>query len=144
MYQKNLKNYKTTQILTSDPGKVIVLLYNGAISYLEQAADHAKSGAFEKRGQLVYKVYNIILELLVSLNHEDGGEIAENLQQIYLFLSAEILEADHKNDADLLLKCRDILIPLRDAWHTVASSSALSAQSNNEMNMFSASYSATA
>lgn len=116
MYQKNLTQYKTTQILTANPGRIVLMLYDGALSFLEQAAEYASTKAYFDRAKKINKVNNILLELIASLDLEQGGDIAVNLREIYSFLVQELLKADIRNDAAALLKCRNVLVSLRDAW----------------------------
>lgn len=116
MYSKNLNAYKATQILTADPGKIILMLYDAAIVFLEQAAAYAQERAFEARARKIAKANDIILELLASLDFEAGGEIARNLCDIYAFLVQELLKADAENNHELILKCRQVLVTLNEGW----------------------------
>ncbi len=116
MYQKNLNNYKTTQILTADPGKIILMLLEGGMSFLLQAADHAEKKAYAEKAGLILRTKNIILELLAALDYEKGADLARNLRDIYIFLLGELDRADHQNDIEKIMKCRKVLGNLRDGW----------------------------
>lgn len=116
MYQKNLNNYKKTQILTADPGKIILMLLEGGMTFLMQAADHAEKKAIVKKTNLILRTKNIILELIASLDYEKGAEIASNLREIYTFLLGELDRADQTNDVEKIMKCRQVLGNLRDGW----------------------------
>ncbi|KAA3612142.1 MAG: flagellar export chaperone FliS [Calditrichaeota bacterium] len=116
MYQKNLNNYKSTQILTADPGKIILMLLDGGMSFLLQASEYAEEKAYGEKANLILRTKNIILELLSSLDYENGAEISRNLREIYIFLLGELDRADLGNDVERILKCRDVLGNLRDGW----------------------------
>ena len=116
MYQKNLNNYKKTQILTAEPGKIILMLLEGGMTFLLQAADHAEKKSMAKKANLILRTKNIILELLAALNYEKGAEIACNLREIYTFLLGELDRADLNNDIERILKCREVLGNIREGW----------------------------
>ena len=119
MHNRSLRNYKTTQILTSDAGRIVLMLYDAAISDLEQAADLTREKKYAERAKKIERATDIVFELLASLDHDRGGEIATNLSQIYCFLALEIVRAIQKNDPDAILRCRDVLMPLREGWSQI-------------------------
>lgn len=116
MVSKSLKDYKATQILTADPVRTVLMLYDAAITDLELASLLTKEKKYEERTKKVNHATDILFELLSSLDYDRGGDIAANLSQIYSFLVLEIVRAVQKNDPKALLRCRDILQPLREAW----------------------------
>ena len=79
--------YKQVGVKTASQGKLVVMLYDGAVSNLEKAialiSEDGKiaPGSIENFGNYLQKVMDIITELEVSLNMEQGGEIAKNLIQ---------------------------------------------------------------
>ena len=119
MNTRHFTHYKSTEILTADPAKIILMLYDGAITYMHQAADAAESRNYLERANKITRANNILLELLSSLNFEKGGEIATNLREIYVFLVKELLKADRENNAQLIRTCSDILNTIRDGWQTL-------------------------
>ncbi len=86
MYQKNLNNYKSTQILTAEPGKIILMLLEGGMSFLLQATECAQRKEYGEKANFILRTKNIILELLTALDYENGADIARNLREIYTFL----------------------------------------------------------
>ncbi|MCA9733174.1 MAG: flagellar export chaperone FliS [Deferribacteres bacterium] len=116
MYQRNLNNYKTTQILTADPGKIILMLLDGSMSFIEQARECAERKEFGEKAHFILRTKNILLELLAALDYENGADIARNLREIYIFLLAELDRADISNDLNSLKKCGEVLTNLRDGW----------------------------
>lgn len=114
-------HYKATEILTADPAKIILMLYDGAISFMYQASSAAESKQYIERANKISRVNSILLELLSSLDFEKGGEIAKNLREIYVFLVKELLKADHQNDAELIQRCAQVLEIIRDGWKEVVS-----------------------
>ena len=110
-----LGEYKKVQVGTSEGGKLILMLYEGAISRLEQAKEALRAGDMLGKGEHILRAQDILMELLMGLDPQ-AGEIAVNLQSLYLFMYR------HLNDANLLKSQRhidevlQILRSLRDAW----------------------------
>ncbi len=119
MDAKHFTHYKSTEILTADPAKIILMLYDGAIAFMHQAAEAAENHNYIERAHKITRANNILLELLSSLNFERGGEIAVNLREIYVFLVKELLKADRENDAQLIRTCSDILNTIREGWQSL-------------------------
>lgn len=118
-----LIRYKETQIKTATQGKLIVMLYDGAIKYLNLAVEllEKKHRKYDKASNAIIRVQDIISELMVSLDFEKGGEIAKNLFSLYMYMNKQLLSANIKKDCKYLLEVKKLLSELRDAWNQVAS-----------------------
>ncbi len=119
METRQLHDYKATEILTADPAKIILMLYDGAIRFMYQAAEAADEKNHLERASKITRTNNILLELLSSLDMEQGGEIAENLREIYVFLVKELLSADRENDAVRIRRCANVLEEIREGWSSL-------------------------
>ncbi len=108
--------YQSTQVQTSSPEQILIMLYDGAIRFLRQAADGMESGDYKKKIHFTDKALAIIAELSATLDHEVGGEIAANLASLYDFMMREIPRANVKNDPKILQPVLSILEELREAW----------------------------
>lgn len=109
------EQYRKAGISTASSGKLILMLYDGAIRFLKEA----KSGLSEKKFDLannnIIKAQNILTELMLSLNM-DVGEIAQNLYSLYDFMNRELIKANAKKDkkpVDIVIR---MLGELRSAW----------------------------
>ena len=78
--------YKQTQITTANQGKLIVMLYDGAIKFLNIALDNMSPKTYDVVNNNIIKAQDIITELLLSLNMDEGGEISQNLFNLYMYL----------------------------------------------------------
>jgi flagellar protein FliS len=131
-YQNAVSTYKETKIKTAGQGQLIIMLYNTAIRQLDealfllQANDTGKKdpGKIEKIGKAVVKTQEIISELMVSLDFEQGGEIAVNLFSLYTWFNRELMEANISQDARRILIVKNHIENLRNAWQEVVSSNA--------------------
>jgi flagellar protein FliS len=119
--EKNPFNeYKKTQIATANQGKLIVMLYDGAIKFLNIAVDNMNPRTYDIVNTNIIKAQDIITELLLSLNMRDGGEISQNLFNLYLYFKKTLLEANIKKDADMIRGVVKLLKELRDAWDKIS------------------------
>ena len=115
------EQYKETKIVTANQGKLIVMLYDGAIKFLNIAIDNMdEPRTYDIANNNIIRAQDIITELLVSLNLEEGGQVAENLSNLYLYFKRELLDANMKKDKTIVIPILENLKVLRDAWETVS------------------------
>ncbi len=112
--------YKQTQITTANQGKLIVMLYDGAIKFLNIALDNMSPRTYDVVNNNIIKAQDIITELLLSLNMDDGGEISQNLFNLYMYFKRQLLEANIKKDAEIVNHILKLLKELRDAWDQIS------------------------
>ena len=122
--------YKKTQVTTANQGKLIVMLYDGAIKFLNIALDNMGPRTYDIVNTNIIKTQDIITELLLSLNMNEGGEISQNLFNLYMFFKKELLQANIKKDADIIKNVTKMLKDLREAWDKISSNEAKSDKLN--------------
>lgn len=117
-----LKSYKEIQIKTANQGKLIVMLYDGAIKYLNLALDSMDETDkhYDEISNNIIKVQDIVTELMVSLDFERGGEISKNLLSLYVFMNRQLLEANIQKSINPLGEVKALLLELRSAWAEVS------------------------
>jgi flagellar protein FliS len=116
------------------------MLYDAAIRNLDEALfllqtnDTGKRdpGKIEKTGKAVVKTQEIIAELMVSLDFDQGGDIANNLFALYTWFNRELMEANITQDAKRISIVRSHIENLRNAWQEIISSTAFES-SNTEI-----------
>jgi len=113
------EQYKRAKVQTADQGKLIILLYNAAIKALKEAIISINNNNIEVSHNNIIKTQKIITELLVSLNISEGGEIAKNLQGIYVFINKQLMLANLKKDGNILNDILEMLTNLRDAFRQI-------------------------
>ena len=111
-----LKQYQQTQVSTSSPEKILLMLYDGAINFSRIAQEKAANGDKSERGKYVSKAQAIVAELMNTLDHETGGVIADRLEQLYLYIINEYVQANVNNSVSSLGNTIKILSMLRDTW----------------------------
>ena len=112
--------YKETTVTTQTQGKLIVLLYDGAINFLKNAADCMTCGDIEGKARAIGKARDIVFELNNSLNLDSGGTISQNLRALYNFIWRDLGQANISNDLGRIEKIVQILSDLRASWQQIA------------------------
>ena len=114
------KSYRQVATQTATPGQLILMLYDGAIRFLERALggfdldDPAESNSTINNN--ILRTQEILNELNASLNTEAGGELARHLRQVYLYLDWRLTESNVKKDAEGIREAITKLTVLREAW----------------------------
>ena len=127
-YTNALSAYKETRIRTASPGQLIIMLYDEAVKQLDKSLELLnlnKSGKqdpsrIELIGKGIIKARDIITELMVSLNFDQGGEIAQNLFALYTWFNKELLEAHITMDIARITAVKNQVANLRSAWIVIA------------------------
>ncbi len=118
MYQNMTNAYQTyqqNQVNTASPGKLLLMLYDGALKFLRLAMVALEEENFEKTNEYLKKTQNIVHELMITLNF-DVGDIAQNLYDLYDFMNHELIQANIKKDMKKIKNVKKILEDLRSAW----------------------------
>ncbi len=112
--------YREMEIRTATPEMIVVKLYEGAIRFVRQAKRAQESGKVPARASAIAKALAIVNELQQSLNLDQGGEIASNLDALYFFVTDRLLEANVRGSLQPLADAEDILVTLNEAWVEIA------------------------
>ena len=112
--------YQQSSVLTAPPGQLVVMLYDGARRFLFQASAAMAEGTTLVAHQRLRRAEDILTELLATLDHERGGEVASRLQGLYTFFLAELNRARVESDPSRIDFVHAQLGDLREAWAQVA------------------------
>lgn len=119
-YTSAAKIYKRTQIETASPKQLVVLLYEGAIKFIRLGELAIEKQDTTKANTNILKAQDIVTELMVSLNHQNGeNAIASDLQAMYSYILNQLIQANLKKDSNILMETRTLLSELRDAWASI-------------------------
>jgi flagellar protein FliS len=120
MYQQNgIQFYRRTNVVTADPGKLVIMCYEGAIDNLMIAKQKYAEKKYEEKSRHINKTKDIIDELMCSLDFEKGGLIARNLESLYNYMTRRILHADANRSMDAIDEVVGMLSELLSAWKEV-------------------------
>lgn len=102
---------------TASPGDLTLMLYNGCLKFLKQAKLAIKEKKYEDKNTNIIKAQNIIREFMVTLDME--YEISQQMIQMYDYMLNRLIEANTKNEIDILNEVEGYVLEFRDTWKEV-------------------------
>ena len=112
--------YRQTQAQTAAPGELVVMLYRGAVRFVSSAIEAIEARDIARAHTNLVRAQAIIAELSATLDLARGGEIARNLQAIYLYLNQRLIDANLRKDASSAREVERLLRELLPAWEQAA------------------------
>lgn len=116
----SLKAYKSvavdSQKNVATPHKMVQMLLAGILERLAKAKTAIEQGNIPLRGELIGRSIDIISELQAALDHEAGGEIATNLDNLYDFCVQELLQANANAEQLHIDNAAKIIREIKEAW----------------------------
>ena len=117
------ETYRKTQIDTAGPEMLVLMLYDGALKFMSKAQDAFEQGDKQEINNMLLRVQAIITELLTSLDKEKGGEVAINLERLYIFFLEKLSDSNINKDVKPLNEIRPLIQDLRDTWAEIVKQS---------------------
>lgn len=115
--------YKTTKndlaVTDASPQKLIALLLDRALEHVSKAKGAMDRGELADMGEAIGKAMTIISSLQASLNFEQGGDIANNLNSLYDYLTQQLLKATSEKNVDYLREVSGLLSEIKDGWDSI-------------------------
>lgn len=110
-----------SRVQSASPHQLVTMLFDGAHSALVRARILMEKGDVAARGQAITKAINIIDNgLRASLDHEKGGEISLDLEQLYDYMTRSLMRANLHNEIDTLVHVDELLTGISEAWKQIA------------------------
>ncbi|RPH52380.1 MAG: flagellar export chaperone FliS [Desulfobacteraceae bacterium] len=119
MNSHGLRAYRKTTVITADPGRLIIMCYEGAINQLKIAKMKYERKEYEAKYKALTNAMDYIDELLCSLDFEKGGDIARHLQTLYNYMTNRLLQADVNRNIEGVDEVIGILTELLSAWKEI-------------------------
>jgi flagellar protein FliS len=110
------QKYKQTSVQSASKEKLLLLLYEGCIRYMKTALAAIDKKDIAGRGMNIGYAFDIVNELNNTLNHEVGGDIAKNLEQLYMFVSDQLTKTNATGDKKPLEDALKIMETLYAGW----------------------------
>jgi len=107
--------YAQSRFETSSPGRLVVMLYDGALRDVDRATNAFEQGDAGTAHERLLHAQEIVLELLSALDTTSWAGGA-GLANVYVFLVRELMRANVERDVSVLTTCRTMLEELRGAW----------------------------
>ncbi|HVX41653.1 MAG TPA: flagellar export chaperone FliS [Gemmatimonadaceae bacterium] len=119
-YQYAASAYRTREVQTATPGRLVVLVYDHVIAQLTRAVLAHKAGKIEERVQAVSKARAGLFELVATVDAERGGEVGRNLKGLYGFFLSELQEFGRRPQPERIERITPMIHELRDAFAAIA------------------------
>ncbi len=123
------QNAVHTAVESASPYRLIQMLLEGVLDKISTAKGHMLRGEIQPKCQQVGCAIAILKGLKMSLDKEQGGEIAQNLEDLYIYMERRLMEANRGNDPDLLDEVSDLVRQIKEAWDAIAEHAAASQES---------------
>lgn len=108
-----------SQLSAASPHKIVQMLMGGAIERLIQGKAAMIQGNIPVKGERLGKALEIVISLRSCLSMNDGGDIAQNLDQLYEFMINQITTANYENEPQPIDDVIDILREIKSAWDQI-------------------------
>ncbi len=115
-----IKAYQDNAVTTQSRGRLIVLLYEGAIKFMKLAIREIEANDYEAKGRYINKAKDIINELNAVLDMDAGGAVASNLRRLYLFMTKRLSEANIKRDPQMIREVIGLMEELNQSWKAIS------------------------
>jgi flagellar protein FliS len=120
MYGKNAyQQYQNIQVTTVDKGRLLLMMYEGAIKFLKQSRAGLEANDLVKFCRFLSKSQAIIAELMNTLDFEKGGQIARDLERLYDFMLFYLTEANLERDGEKVTKVIGLVETVYSAYKEI-------------------------
>jgi len=110
------KAYKQVDVETASQGKLVVMLFNGAIQRAEEARRQIEKGRIDGVHNNLVRAQEIIAELRTALDMQAGGEVARNLNRIYEYFQHLLIKANIQKKTPPIEECVRLMTDMRNTW----------------------------
>lgn len=117
MVQQQYQAYKNNSVNTASPGELTLMLYNGCLKFIKYAKKGIETNDFQLKNENIQKARNIINELMVTLDRK--AEISGQFLPLYDYINRRLVDANVKNDVDILMEAYEMVAEFRDTWKEV-------------------------
>jgi len=116
-YQNNVAHGSTVD---ASPHRLIQLLMEGVLQKVAQAKGNVKRKEVADKAVNITKAINIVAGLRASLDTEQGGEIAANLDSLYDYMLQRLMLANARSDEEILDEVSTLMISIKLSWDSIA------------------------
>lgn len=113
------QQYQHAQVATVDRGQLLLLMYEGARKFLGLAEQGLETDDMQMFATHLARAQAVIAELMHTLDHAQGGEIAVNLERLYRFMLDHLVEANLQKDPRRVARVRTMLSTIAGAYREV-------------------------
>lgn len=115
-YEAYKRNDIESKVASASPAELILMMIDGFTDELDRVEGHLQQKDYERKSNSIGKCLDILAGLETMLDKENGGELAQNLSNLYDFMQRRLFEISLKNDESGLDDLRQIMSELREGW----------------------------
>lgn len=130
VHNSALNTYKQNSVTTASPGELTLMLYNGCLKFLAKAKKAINEKDYYEKNVNLQKAQSIINELIVTLNMD--YEISKQMYPLYDYMNRRLIEANIKNDVDIIDEVIGFVEEFRDTWKQVIQINRQQQYNNNQ------------
>jgi len=110
-----------TGVATADNVQLIQMLFDGLNESLATATGHIQNNAIEEKSKALARAGRIVVGLQSALDFERGGELAQNLNELYSYVTRKLFQVNAHNDLVALDEVKSLIKDISEAWQTLPS-----------------------
>jgi len=114
-----IDQYKSVHAATTSPHELIQMLLDKYIVRVDQAIEATNEKNIEKKSIAISKSIEILGALEESLNIEKGGELAENLRNLYEYSRGCLVKSSTIHNVSHLIEAKELIEQVRDGWSAI-------------------------
>lgn len=124
-YSEALESYGAVQVITgvatANNVELIQMLFDGFLDTLMLARGHIQNKAIEEKSKALAKAGRIVVGLQGALDYEKGGELAQNLNELYGYVLRRLFVVNAQNDLAILDEVHGLIKEVSQAWQSLPS-----------------------
>lgn len=101
-YNKYIKQYQTSNITTATPEKLMIMLFDGAIQFLQKAKTAIEEKNLAERSANIESARKIVRELMRTIDLENGNDVSKALFRLYNKMAMKLIKANVSRNSDLI------------------------------------------
>jgi flagellar protein FliS len=109
----------TTGVATADSAQLILMLFDGFLESLAFARGHIQRNNIEAKSKALTKAGRIVLGLQSALDFDKGNQLAQNLDELYSYITRRLLHINANDDLQALEEVHGLMSDIREAWTTL-------------------------
>jgi flagellar protein FliS len=116
---KKYRNANAESVVDASPHQLISLILRHILSNIAIASGAIDRKEIENKGKAISKAIALVGELQDSLDMEKGGEVSQNLFNLYDYIIRTLIQANIENDVNKLEEVRDLIATVKEGWDAI-------------------------
>ena len=112
-YNKYIKQYQANNITTATPEKLMIMLFDGAVQFLQKAKTAIEAKNLQERAANIEAARKILRELMRTIDLENGNDVSKSLFRLYNRMAMKLIKANVSKNVTLIDEVIDDLVNIR-------------------------------